>query len=314
MATVNELLSLIESLYPSATSNTDKIRFMNRGQDTLAEFFDVVETDMSLSTIACIDEYSYPTNITDISQIETFDIANAIPETDNIVAEADMKVGAYTIAASPNSPKQLSVTHVSNGDTDTLGTLAVVGTLLGEAVTEAITPVADTTVYSVYAYDTITSITGVGWVTAGDADTISVGVKPSRSDFTRYEIGYKDDLYHSGQKIVQVEDSTGGKKLVISPAPSYTGLPIRIRYHRPLTELSATALTASPEFDSKYHEYLAYYACYQICANGVSPNAVQANRFAGECESILDDIWRKQMKKDMTAQDKRNYNRMWLRE
>jgi hypothetical protein len=269
---------------------------------------------MSLSTIACIDEYSYPTNITDISQIETFDIANAIPETDNVVESVDMKVGTYTIAASPNSPKQLSVTHVSNGTTDTLGTLAVVGTLLGEAVTETITPVADTTVYSTYAYDTITSITGAGWVTAGDADHISVGEKPERHNYTRYEIGYKDDLYHSGQKIVQVEDSTGGKKLVISPAPSYTGLPIRIRYHRPLTELSATALTASPEFDSKYHEYLAYYACYQICANGVSPNAVQANRFAGECESILDDLWRKQMKKDMTAQDKRNYNRMWLRE
>ena len=314
MATVNELLSLIESFYSSATSNTDKIRFMNRGQDTLAEIFDTVATDMSLSTIACIDEYSYPTNITDISQIETFDIANAIPETDNVVALVDMKVGTYTIAASPNSPRQLSVTHVSNGTTDTLGTLAVVGALLGEVVTETITPVADTTVYSTYAYDTITSITGAGWVTAGDADHISVGEKPERQNYTRYEIGYKDDLYHSGHKIVQVEDSTGGKKLVISPAPSYTGLPIRIRYHRPLAELSATALTASPEFDSKYHEYLAYYACYQICANGVSPNAVQANRFAGECESILDDIWRKQMKKDMTAQDKRNYNRMWLRE
>jgi len=312
--TVAELLTLINDLYPSAATDAQKVKFMNRGQDTLAEFFDVVETDMSLSTIACIDEYSYPTNITDISQIETFDIANSVPDTTKIVAAVDMQVGAYTIADSPDSPKQLSVTHISNGDTDTLGTLAVVGTLLGEAVTETITPVADTTVYSVYAYDTITSITGAGWVTEGDADTISVGVKPSRSDFTRYEIGYKDDLYHSGQKIVQVEDSSGGKKLVITPAPSYTGLPIRIRYHRPLTELSASATTVEPDFDSKYHEYLAYYACYQICANGASPNAVQANRFAGECESIMDDLWQHGMKKKITAQDKRNYNRMWLRE
>ena len=312
--TVAELLTLINDLYPSAATDAQKVKFMNRGQDTLAEIFDTVETDMSLSTIACVDEYSFPTNITDISQIETFDIANTIPDTTKIVAAVDMQVGAYTIADRYLSPKQLSVTHISNGDTDTLGTLAVVGTLLDEAVTETITPVADTTVYSTYAYDTITSITGADWVTAGDADTISVGVKPSRSDYTRYQIGYKDDLYHSGHKIVQVEDSTGGKKLVISPAPSYTGLPIRIRYHRPLTELSASATTVEPDFDSKYHEYLAYYACYQICANGASPNAVQANRFAGECESIMDDLWQHGMKKKITAQDKRNYNRMWLRE
>lgn len=110
-----------------------------------------------------------------IKRIKGF--TNLKADDDKYVVSANMKVGAYTIAAQPAYPGRISITHttVATG-TDTLGTITIVGTYNGRAITEVITPVADSTVYSTNYFDTITSITGAGWVIAGGNDTIKVGV------------------------------------------------------------------------------------------------------------------------------------------
>lgn len=101
--------------------------------------------------------------------------------TNRIVASANMKVGAYTVAnASPvwSGGALITVTHTQvGGVTDTLGTIVVVGTsLTGQALTDTITPLESTVATSTKIFRTVTSVTGVGWVIDTTADTIVVGV------------------------------------------------------------------------------------------------------------------------------------------
>lgn len=96
-----------------------------------------------------------------------------------IVTIANMKnTTTYTIAAQPDVCRRLSFTHATvAAGADTLGTLAVIGTDFdGYAISETVTPLADTTVYSTKAYASVASIIGTGWVIAGGNDTIIVGV------------------------------------------------------------------------------------------------------------------------------------------
>jgi hypothetical protein len=103
--------------------------------------------------------------------------------TNRIVASANMKVGAYTIAnASPVWAGGAFITCAATAvnTADTMGTLVVVGKgLHGEALTETLTPVAGSTVTGTKAFRSVTSVTGAGWaidgVEAGN-DTIVVGV------------------------------------------------------------------------------------------------------------------------------------------
>lgn len=97
---------------------------------------------------------------------------------DRLVVSTNMKVGTYTIAAQPDVPRNVTVTHTTvAAGTDTLGTITVVGTDANDvAITEVITPTADSTKNGTKAFKTITSITGAGWVIAGGNDTIKVGV------------------------------------------------------------------------------------------------------------------------------------------
>lgn len=314
--TVRELLSLIQDLYRDVTSDTEKIKFMNIGQKTLSEMFDVVVVDESMVTVAYVDEYVLPEGITDISQIEMFEVGTSVPETAKIVAETEMVVGAYTVASPPDAPSRISITHMSSGTTDTLGTITVVGTISDENVSETLTPVADSTIYGDRYYDTITSVTGAGWVVdgvEGEADSISVGVRLGRYESTVYKIGHKNDRPVSSPCIYQGHSSSGGKSIILNPAPTQSGIPITIRYRRLLQDLSASDLDFEPEFDAKYHEYLAYYACYEICSRGSSPDAIQTNRFAGECEEILRNLRRQKMRQSILAPNKRKENRQWLR-
>jgi len=101
-----------------------------------------------------------------------------LADVDNIVASANMKVGSYTIAAQPDVPRNITVSHtiVATG-TDTLGIITVTGTdVNGQVISEAITPLAGTIASGVKAFKTITSVVGYGWVIAGGNDTITVGV------------------------------------------------------------------------------------------------------------------------------------------
>lgn len=105
--------------------------------------------------------------------------ASTAAVTNRFVASTNMKVGAYTVAnASPawNGACFVTVTHTTVVTTDTLGTVVVVGTdLAGNARTETLTPVADSTVTGSVPFRTVTSVTGAGWVIAGSNDTLVVG-------------------------------------------------------------------------------------------------------------------------------------------
>lgn len=100
-------------------------------------------------------------------------------DVDRIVVSADMIVGAYTIAqASPVTGIALNVTVTvtQSVEDDTEGTLDLVGTDINDQViTETLTPLIGSTVQGTKAFKTVTSVTGVGWVTGGTADKITVG-------------------------------------------------------------------------------------------------------------------------------------------
>jgi hypothetical protein len=98
-------------------------------------------------------------------------------DVDKIVTSANMKNGTYTIAAQPVVPSRITATVTAVGAADTMGTLAIAGTLPdGTAVIETITPAAGETVSTVNEFATITSVTGAGWTIGEGNDTITVGV------------------------------------------------------------------------------------------------------------------------------------------
>jgi hypothetical protein len=102
---------------------------------------------------------------------------------DQYVVSTNMKVGAYTLAATGAGdgyahPVVVSSSQVGGVD-DTMGTIEVVGTdQYGHAQTESIIPLNGSAVLGVKNFLTITSLTGVGWVRnagAGSEDTIVIG-------------------------------------------------------------------------------------------------------------------------------------------
>lgn len=103
-----------------------------------------------------------------------------VADVDRIVTSVDMKVGAYTIAAQPDVPRNITVTQTAGATEDTNGTIVIVGTdINGTAITETLTPNAGATVAGAKAFKTVTSVTGVGWVIDGvesTKDTVTVGV------------------------------------------------------------------------------------------------------------------------------------------
>lgn len=100
-----------------------------------------------------------------------------VDDVDRIVTSTDMKVGAYTLAAQPDVPRNITVTQTKVDAEDTNGTIVIVGTdIAGNAITETLTPNAGVTVAGAKAFKTVTSVTGVGWVIGGGNDTITVGV------------------------------------------------------------------------------------------------------------------------------------------
>jgi hypothetical protein len=313
MSTVAELLTLTDSLYPNAVTDANTISYMNMAQNEISPYFGLIAEDTTLYTVADNDSLALPTGIADISQIDTFDIYNEATDTDRIVVSASMKVGTYTIANQPVGAKRISVTHTAVGNTDTLGTITVAGTVDGTATTEVITPVANSTAYGNKFFDDggITSITGASWVTNGTADLITVGVSLSRYDFTRYAIGYVDDVGYSGNIVYQIYSSAGVKSLVIYPTPTETGCNIRIRYRKALTALSASSTSLSPDFDSRFHDMLALYAAYMICSTGPSADHSQADRFMQQYDARLVELWKFSMEKDKKSMMKRRDNRQW---
>ena len=311
--TIAEIISLVQDLYPNANTDATVVGYFNLCQNELSPYFGLIAEDTTLTTIANDDEYDLPTGIDDIEQIESLDIYNTAPDVDAIIESTNMIVGAYTIDNQPTKAVRLSVTHTAVSTTDTLGTIVIVGTVNGVADTETITPVANSTVYGAKYFDKdgITSVTGAGWVAGATADLIEVGVSGDRYDFTRYERGYSDVEHARGNTYYQVYTSAGVKSLVIYPTPTVAGRVIRIRYRKKLTALSTTVFTASPDFDSRFHDMLATYAAYKIASKGASADREQANHFAAEYDERLTELWKYSLVSGGKSLKKRTDNRQW---
>lgn len=101
--------------------------------------------------------------------------------TNRFVTSTNMKVGTYTLANSglpavTGRGFHVTVSHTAVTGTDTLGTIVVVGTdLLGNSVTETITPLDGTIATGTQVFKSVTSVTGAGWVINTGNDTIVVG-------------------------------------------------------------------------------------------------------------------------------------------
>jgi hypothetical protein len=103
-----------------------------------------------------------------------------LDDDDQVVTTANMKVGTYTVDASPDVPRVITVTHTAVGAADTLGTITVEGTdSAGAVISEVITPLSGTTATGLKAFATVTSVTGSGWSIAEGNDTIIVGTGPA---------------------------------------------------------------------------------------------------------------------------------------
>lgn len=119
---------------------------------------------------------------TPFTRLELKDLGDPIVKTVNrIVAQTDMKVGDYTIAAQPDVPRKLYVTHDKEDELDTLGTIVIEGTnILDEPISETIVPEEDDVVVTENIFKSVTKVTGVGWViddVTGSEDQIQVGVE-----------------------------------------------------------------------------------------------------------------------------------------
>lgn len=110
--------------------------------------------------------------------IVEFDLGSpVVDDVDRIVTSVNMKVGAYTVAAQPDVPRNITVTETAVGAEDTNGTIVIVGTDIADnVISETITPNAGVTVAGAKCFKTVTSVTGAGWVIGDAADTVTVGV------------------------------------------------------------------------------------------------------------------------------------------
>jgi len=163
----------------------------------------------------------------------------AFPIDDNkIVTTTDMKVGAYTIAAQPSAASLLSVTITAVGTADTMGTITFVGTGYdGSALTEIVTPVVDSTVYTDAEFATVTSATGAGWVidaVEGTEDTIIIGVA---------DVIAPTGFYFSSMHVVAaavVASQTNKSGSTTADLTSFTSIPVGV-YPIKLTKIALTS-------------------------------------------------------------------------
>jgi hypothetical protein len=154
---------------------------------------------------------------------------------DKIVTSTNMIVGAYTIAAQPIAPCLLSVLATANGTADTMGTIAFVGTdINGNALSETVTPIAGTTVYTTNEFASVTSATGAGWVIAVGNDTIKIGVA---------DVIASDGYYFSVIQILSqavVARQTNKTDAITAQLSDFTAIPIGT-YPTKVTKIALTS-------------------------------------------------------------------------
>jgi hypothetical protein len=154
---------------------------------------------------------------------------------DKIVTSTNMIVGAYTIAAQPIAPCLLSVLATANGTADTMGTITFVGTdINGDALTEVVTPIAGTTVYTTNEFASVASATGAGWVIAVGNDTIKIGVASAVSG----EGYYFSAIQVVAQAVVASQTNKSGS--IVAALTDFTALPVGT-YPTKLTKIALTS-------------------------------------------------------------------------
>ncbi len=106
----------------------------------------------------------------------------AVEDTASIVADGDMKNGAYTIIAQPDVPRTISMTVTQTDADDTMGKITFTGTdYLDQEITEEVAPNNASTSAgykeTTKAFKTVTSIIGSGWAVSSAAhkDQIQFG-------------------------------------------------------------------------------------------------------------------------------------------
>ena len=216
MATVSTLIKLADDMYPNAISTENKVDYMNMAQDELARKLGIIVEDTTLVTVASQDEYTYPTNIKDISDIISLAVASSTSPSD-------------------------------------------------------------------------------------------------RYDYTKYYVSRSEQNPAADLSYFQIVDSTGAKSLVLYPAPTTSGYTIIIRYRKRLARLSASILTATPEFDERYHHILALFCAHMICSVGASPDAYQADMFMQKYKSALDELWDDTTRERVKNKKVRKDNGQWHR-
>jgi hypothetical protein len=77
----SELIDLIDSLYPNATTLESKILFMNMALEKLSPYFGIIAEDATLTTVANQDYYDFPEGISDVSEIISLAIGNSATPT-----------------------------------------------------------------------------------------------------------------------------------------------------------------------------------------------------------------------------------------
>jgi len=135
----------------------------------------------------------------------------------------------------------------------------------------------------------------------------------TRHSYKKYYQGNRDELNVGCPVYFQLISSTGAKSLGLYPIPSTTGLPIRIRFRKKLTDLLITNQSASPDFDSRFHDLLVWFACHMLAASGSSPDTIQADMFMQKYTSTLEDLWRLKMTEEKKQQNRKRDNIQWRR-
>jgi len=172
--------------------------------------------------------------------------------------------------------------------------------------------VEDNSLVTVALQDSYSLPTGLSDVSQITALGVAGETTPTtRYSYTKYDLTPRDDYPAGTKTYFQTIDNLGVKKLVINPEPTTSGYPIRIRYRKALTELSPTNLSASPDFDSRFHDILVHYACYMICSTGANPDTIQADRFMQSYESALTELWHYQMLQESDSPTNRRDNKHW---
>jgi hypothetical protein len=119
-----------------------------------------------------------------------------LDDVDRIVTTVSMKNGSYTIAAQPDVPRNITITHTAVSTVDTLGVITITGTDRNDDVlTEVITPLNGTIASGTKAFKSIVSVVGSAWSSVAGDDSIVVGVGgliglPDKLSLNRVLYGY----------------------------------------------------------------------------------------------------------------------------